>query len=91
MHIQDIASTGLASRIKGWKTGRVHHLLSKLETEYFYVLEWSNIVSDIREQYPLLPITETLEIAEQLGILHPTDPRTKESIVMTAQQLTQSS
>jgi hypothetical protein len=39
LHIQDVPSQGLSSRIKGWKTGRVHHLLSEMETNYFYVLE----------------------------------------------------
>ncbi|MEA5497541.1 TnsA endonuclease N-terminal domain-containing protein [Limnoraphis robusta Tam1] len=83
LHTQDVASQGLAIRIKGWKTSRVHHLLSKLEGQYFYVLEWSEIVSDIREQYPLLPLTETLAIAEQLNISHPSDPYSKEPVVMT--------
>jgi ABC-type multidrug transport system fused ATPase/permease subunit len=70
-----VASQGLASRIKGWKTGRVHHLLSELETSYFYLLEWSLSVLDIREQFPLLPLEETLAIADQCGIAHPNDPR----------------
>lgn len=83
LHIQDVASKGLSSRIKGWKTERVHHLLSMLETLYFYVLEWSQEVIDIREQYPLLPLEETLAIAESCGIHHPSDPRTKYPIVMT--------
>lgn len=83
LHIQDVASQGLASRIKGWKTGRVHHLLSELETSYFYLLEWSLSVLDIREQFPLLPLEETLAIADECGIAHPKDPRNKESIVMT--------
>jgi hypothetical protein len=81
--IQDVPSQGLATRIKGWKTKRVHHFLSNLELSYFYVLEWSPIVFDIREQYPLLPLEETLTIAEQCGIRHPTDPKTKEPVVMT--------
>lgn len=80
--VQDVASQGLASRIKGWKTKRVHHLLSNLELTYFYVLEWSPVVVDIREQYPL-HLEETLVIAEQCGIRHPKDPKTQESIVMT--------
>lgn len=83
IHIQDVASKGLSSRIKGWKTERVHHLLRMLETLYFYVLEWSQEVIDIREQYPLLPLEETLAIAESCGIHHPADPRTKYPIVMT--------
>ncbi|MBD1898897.1 TnsA endonuclease N-terminal domain-containing protein [Trichocoleus sp. DQ-A3] len=81
--VQDVSSQGLATRIKGWKTKRVHHFLSNLELSYFYILEWSLIVFDIREQYPLLPLEETLAIAEQCGIRHPTDPKTKEPIVMT--------
>lgn len=81
--IQDVPSQGLATRIKGWKTRRVHHLMSNQELYYFYVLEWSLMVSDIREQYPLLPLEETLAIAEQCGISHPKDPKTQEPIVMT--------
>jgi len=81
--VQDVPSQGLATRIKGWKTKRVHHLLSNLELSYFYVLEWSPVVFDIREQYPLLPLEETLAIAEQCGIRHPTDPKTQEPVVMT--------
>jgi TnsA endonuclease N terminal/Mu transposase, C-terminal len=82
LRIQDVPSQGLSTRIKGWKTGRCHHFLSKLECQYFYILEWSPIVSDVREQYPL-ELSETLEIAERLGIKHPTDPRTQQPIVMT--------
>jgi hypothetical protein len=81
--VQDVPSQGLATRIKGWKTKRVHHLLSNLELSYFYILEWSRVVFDIREQYPLLPLEETLAIAEQCGIRHPTDPKTQEPVVMT--------
>jgi len=45
--------------------------------------EFSNTITDIREQFPLLPQEETLLIAEELGITHPKDPKTGESIVMT--------
>ena len=83
LHIQDVPSRGLVHRVKGWKTHREHHFLSTLECEYFYVLEWSPSVSDIREQYPLLPQAETLEIAQACGFRHPADPRTREPIVMT--------
>lgn len=82
--IQDVASQGLATRIKGWKTNRVHHLHSNFELNYFYLLEWSPIVCDIREQYPLLPLDETLAIAEQCGISHPKDPRTQEPVLIVA-------
>jgi hypothetical protein len=81
--IQDVPSRGLATRIKGWKTTRVHHFLSNFELNYFYVLEWSPVVCDIREQYPLLPLEETIAIAQQCGVPHPKDPKTQEPVVMT--------
>jgi TnsA endonuclease C terminal./TnsA endonuclease N terminal. len=83
LHIQDVASKGLVSRVQGWKTNRVHHFLSLLELRYFYALEWEQNVVDIREQYPLLPLEETLAIADECGVKHPTDPKTKHPIVMS--------
>lgn len=80
---QDVPSIGRDGQREGWKTGRDHHLLSDLESNYFYLLEWSSIVTDIREQFPLLPIEETVSIAEGLGIKHPNDNKTKEIVVMT--------
>jgi len=83
-HIQDFPSRGRVHRIKGWLHGRVHHLFSDLELHIFLTYLWSrNVVVDIREQYPLLPLEETLAIAETLGVRHPTDPRTKHPVVLT--------
>jgi len=81
--IQDVASQGLVTREKGWKTNRLHQMLSKLELAYFYVLEWAPLVSDIREQYPLLPLDETIQLAQEAGVRHPTDPQTRHPAVMT--------
>lgn len=81
--IQDVPSRGQVSRIKGWKTGRVHHFFSLLERHFFYILEWSPFVTDIREQFPLLPLSDTLKIAHECQLAHPADPRSKEPIVMT--------
>lgn len=81
--IQNVASHGRVHRIKGWKTEREHHFLSDLELHYFYLFDWAPSVVDIREQYPLLPLDDTIAISEELGIRHPTDPTSKESIVMT--------
>ena len=52
--VQDFSSKGIVSRVYSHKTGRVHHFLSRNELYYFYILEWSDKVLDIREQYPLL-------------------------------------
>lgn len=81
--IHDLASKGVVSRVQGRTTERVHHLLSKNETAFFYVLDASDKVIDIREQYPLLPVTETVEIAEMLGYRHPRDVVSKFPYVMT--------
>jgi hypothetical protein len=51
--IQDVPSRGRAARPTGWKTGRVHHFLSDIETAVFYLLDWEDHVLDIREQFPL--------------------------------------
>lgn len=81
--VRDVPSLGVSSRVKGWTTDRVHELFSQLELRYFYLLDWSVSVTDIREQYPLLPLEETKEIAQELNIRHPANPRTKDPIVMT--------
>lgn len=80
--IRDVPSKGLSTRINGWRTGRVHHFLSLIELSYFYILEWSTSVTDIREQYPL-NLEDTIEISERLGIQHPKVPNSEERTVMT--------
>lgn len=82
INIQDFPSNGLATRGKGWKTNRIHQFLSKLERDYFYLLEWNPSVVDIREQFPLIR-EDTFYIAEGKGIKHPTDPTSQIPIVMT--------
>ncbi|PSR36343.1 MAG: heteromeric transposase endonuclease subunit TnsA [Sulfobacillus thermosulfidooxidans] len=82
--VQDVPSQGLASRVKGVKTGRVHHMLSQLEYRCFLILDWSDRATDIREQFPLLPLEETLALAESLGIKHPRDPKTQNPTVLTS-------
>ena len=78
--IHDVASRGLVSRIQGWRHQREHHLLSNGELSYFYQLEWSESVIDIREQFPLWPMDETRHIAATLGIKHPKPPFGKDFV-----------
>lgn len=82
--IHDVVSEGVSSRGRGWKTNtdRVHNFISRGELAYFYLAEWSPIVTDIREQFPL-SLEHTTRIAERLGIRHPIDTKTKELFVMT--------
>lgn len=80
--IQNVPSSGRVHRIKGWTTQRIHHLLSDLERDYFYLLDWSDNVIDIREQFPL-EREKTLAIAESKKIKHPEDSETKTPLVFT--------
>lgn len=68
--IHDFPSRGVSARIPGQTTGRIHHLLSRNEEYYFYLLDYDPDVLDIREQFPLR-LSETLEIANKLNIRHP--------------------
>lgn len=61
LDVHSFPSIGRVSRVLGWKTGRIHHLLSDLQTRYFYMLEWEDAVIDIREHFPLLDIEDTVK------------------------------
>jgi len=82
--IQDFASKGMVSRVQGTKTGRVHHLMSNLETSFFFILDWSDDVLDIREQYPLLDLRLIISIAETAQICYPYDPQSGFPYIMTS-------
>ncbi|MCT4686860.1 TnsA endonuclease N-terminal domain-containing protein [Vallitalea sp.] len=81
--IQDVSSMGNVTRVYSHKTGRQHEFLSNNELYYFYLLEFADSVIDIREQYPLLYREDTLAIAKEIGIKHPSDISSKDYIVMT--------
>lgn len=80
--IHDVPSTGRSARPRGRTTGREHHLLSDIEHNVFAMLDWSDVVTDIREQFPL-DRDQTRRIASEMGIPHPTDVNTRCEIVMT--------
>lgn len=81
--IQDVPSKGRVTRVHGIKIDRQHDVFSDKERNYLYILEFADCVKDIREQYPLFPLEQTMAIAEELGIEHPKDPITGENIIMT--------
>jgi hypothetical protein len=83
IRIQDFASRGVVSRVKGRTTGRVHHLLSNNELAYFYILDWADSVTDIREQYPLSDLDCAVKSAAQAGIRYPRDNVSWYPYVMT--------
>jgi hypothetical protein len=83
LHVRDVPSRGTSHRVMSWTVGRTHQLLSQLEYHYFLLLDWSPLVIDIREQYPLLPLEKTIAIAQELGVAHPKDPKSGKYSVMT--------
>jgi len=81
--VHDFPSDGFSSRQPGWKSHRVCHFLSHHELRYYYLLEWSDVVTDIREQYPM-DLEDTLDIADKLGIKHPENRESNTPYVMTS-------
>lgn len=69
--IHDFPSKGKVVRMRGMKTGRIHHLMSQLEKTFFILLDNDPDVEDIKEQFPL-PLSQTQLIAAGLHINHPT-------------------
>ncbi|MGC5325177.1 TnsA endonuclease C-terminal domain-containing protein [Brevibacillus sp. SYSU BS000544] len=80
--IQDVPSKGRVTRTPGWKTDRIHHFMSDLERKYFFLMEWTDDVVDIREQFPL-DREATVSIADKRQIKHPIDQQTQTPIVFT--------
>lgn len=83
LRVQDVPSHGRSRKIHGTKVDRLHHLLSDLEYAYLLLLEFSEQVVDIREQYPLFPQSSAQSIANALNISYPVYPGTKVPFVMT--------
>lgn len=82
INVRDCPSQGKTSQLPGTKTGRAHQLLSKHELHYGLLLDWSDHVIDYQEQYPL-DLSETIEIANAIGVKHPYDHKVKFPIVRT--------
>ena len=66
----EFASSGTTANPIDWRTGRTVHLLSQGELIAWLILNFDDETYEVKEQYPL-DISETLKIAEDLGINHP--------------------
>lgn len=82
LNTYDVPSMGRSHRLRGIKTGRIHHFLSDIEVGLFYLLDWHDSVVDIREQFPL-DREEAQAIAERAGIRYPVDSHTRVPLVQT--------
>lgn len=65
VQIQDFLSKGIVLCVRGRTTGRIHHLMSNLELRYFYLLDWPEKTTEIREQFPLGEILDAIEISDR--------------------------
>lgn len=84
IRVHDFSSRGLSQRIPMRVTGRPHHVFSILEADFLYWMGEREGVRDIREQYPCLPLRDSLHLALKLGIRHPWDTRKDQPFVMTS-------
>lgn len=88
--VHDFPSLGICTRVTSETVGRVHHLFSRNELAFFYILDFDDNVIDIREQYPLLDpedphdLCRIVEMMEDVGIKYPRDPKSKYPFVQTS-------
>ena len=66
-HVRDVPSRGRSTMIKGLKSKRTHHYYSDLERRYHLLAEHDPEVTEIREQFALLPQEKT---QEKIGRAH---------------------
>lgn len=89
IRIHDIPSKGICTRILSETCKRVHHLLSRNELDFFFILDYDQNVVDIREQFPLLnwnnphDLNPVVSLAENHGIVYPRDSKSKYPYVQT--------
>ena len=72
IEVQNFPSKGNVYRVNGVGVpDRVRHLFSQLEYHWYLIFELDSSIVDIREQFPLLPRGNTIELAKSLQIPHP--------------------
>lgn len=84
VRVQDVPSIGRSRKTPGLKSKRMHQFFSDLEFRYFLLLEFSDLVVDIREQYPLFATTRARDIAAEMGIQYPVFVGTQLPFVLTS-------
>ena len=90
IQIHDFPSLGICTRMTSETVGRIHHLFSRNELAFFYILDFDSDVIDIREQFPLLDpedphdLSGIVEMMEDFGIKYPRDPKSRYPFVQTS-------
>jgi TnsA endonuclease N terminal len=81
--VRDVSSKGRSLRAVSWKTRRDFHFLSNHERRLFYLFDWSDEITDIREQFPLLNLDLVMKIASEIGWEYPKDQVTNTPRILT--------
>ncbi|WP_431028650.1 TnsA endonuclease N-terminal domain-containing protein [Lysinibacillus sp. LZ02] len=84
----DYSSKGRATRIRGIKTKRIHHLHSDNQLRAFFMFEHSDAVLDIRESFPLLDAMEVIDDKDGLRFDKFTDSEGSALVICTTFLLT---
>jgi hypothetical protein len=81
---RDIKSDGSKGRVPDFENdGQDRRVLSNNERLFAYLLMFDNNILWCKEQYPLLPLERSIEVAKRLGLRHPKYPGTSVHAVMT--------
>ncbi len=90
---RDFSADSRVHRIMGQIIARLYVLLSDLERSFFFYFDFcfggnDDVVTDIKEQYPCLPLTQTQSIAAECQIKHPHNKKGEDVIMTTDMILT---
>ncbi len=64
-------TVGKGSKVFNPESDQTHEVLSILETQLLRYLAFVPNIISVKTQYPLLPISKTLDIADAMGVKHP--------------------
>lgn len=73
--VREFNSYGRCHRVFNVRAGRVLDLFSNGEYRYTELVGFDGRVFRIEEQFPILPISETVTLALELGVRHPMEGR----------------
>ncbi|MGF6447600.1 hypothetical protein QF002_008476 [Paraburkholderia youngii] len=69
--LQDLPTSGTGRVVHGIRVSRNYELTDAASVTLFYLLERQRTIKDIRERWPILDLSRTLQLAYQFGVAHP--------------------
>lgn len=82
LNARDFSTRGTLTRMNSPKLNRTLTFFSNIERNIFLFAEHRSDLADYWEQWPI-PLVDSIRIAEEHGVRHPFDNKTKQHIVMT--------